>query len=60
MSELEYLQGKLREHMNAIADHMAGGGCPDYDSYQYSAGMVKAFAVMERDILDILEKIKEA
>ena len=60
MSELEYLQGKLREHMNAIADHMAGGGCADFEQYQHSAGMVKAFAVMERDILDILEKIKEA
>lgn len=60
MSELEYLQSKVREHMNTLADHMAGGGCADFEQYQHSVGMVKAFAVVERDILDILDKIKEA
>lgn len=60
MSELEYLKGKIREHMNAIADHMAGGGCPDFEQYQYSTGMIKAFAVIEREILDLEERNNNA
>lgn len=60
MSELEYLKGRIREHMNALADHMAGGGCADFDQYQYSAGMVKAFATIEREILDMEERNNNA
>jgi hypothetical protein len=46
--------------MNALADHMAGGGCADFDQYQYSAGMVKAFATIEREILDMEERNNNA
>jgi hypothetical protein len=60
MSELEYLKGKLREHMNDLADHMAGGGCSNFDHYQYSVGMVKGFAIMEREILDLEERMNNA
>jgi hypothetical protein len=60
MSELEYLKGKVREHMNALADHLAGGGCADFDQYQHATGMVKAFAMIEREILDIEERNNSA
>lgn len=60
MSELEYLKGKLRDHMNDLADHMAGGGCTSFDQYQYSVGMIKGLAIIEREILDIEERVNEA
>lgn len=60
MSELEYLKGKLRGYMNDVADHMASGGCTDFNQYQYSSGMIKAFAIIERDIIDIEEKMNDS
>lgn len=60
MSELEYMRNKIREHMNTTADHMASGGCEDFNQYNYCAGMVKAFALIEREILDLEEKVKES
>ena len=60
MSELEYLKGKVREHMNARADHLAGGGCADFEQYEHGTGMIKAFAVIEREILDLEERNNSA
>lgn len=60
MSELEYIRSKLRDYMNQVADHMAGGGCSNYEDYRYSVGMVNAFAMLERDIIDLEEKVKES
>lgn len=58
MDELEYIQDKIRQNMNNVADHLATGGCQNWDHYQYMTGMVKAFAIIERDIIDLVERIK--
>lgn len=60
MTELDLIKSRIRENMNTIADHMATGGCASWDQYQYSAGMVKACAVMEREILDLEDKANNA
>ncbi len=59
MSELDYIQEKLRGYMNDTADHMAGGGCENYESYNYMCGMIKAFATIEREIIDLKERIEQ-
>lgn len=59
MTEFEYIRNRIREHMNATADHMASGGCETFEQYQYCAGMVKAFAVVEREIIDLEDKLKQ-
>ena len=53
MNELEAVRQKIREYMNHIADHMAGGGCEDYESYMRLVGKVEALALVERDVLDL-------
>lgn len=60
MTEVEYIKARIRTFMNDIADHMATGGCTSWDQYQYSAGMVKGFAMIEREIIDLEEKAKQA
>ena len=53
MNELEAVRQKIREYMNHIADHMAGGGCEDFESYMRLVGKVEALALIERDVLDL-------
>lgn len=60
MSELEYLHNRIRSFMNDTADYMAGGSCENFEMYQYMCGMIKAFATVEREILDMQEKIEKA
>jgi hypothetical protein len=60
MHELDYLVSKIREHMNAVADHMAGGGCQSYEQYQKMCGQIEALAVVEREIIDLKEKVEGA
>ena len=60
MSELDYLHNKIRVFMNDTADHMAGGGCENHEMYQYMCGMIKAFATVEREIIDLQEKVEQA
>ncbi len=42
--------------MNALADHMACGGCKSYEEYREAAGKVDALAQVERDIIDLEER----
>ena len=51
------LKAKIREYMNAAADHMAGGGCTNFDEYNRMVGRVEALALVERDILDLEERL---
>lgn len=60
MTELDYVKNRIRDYMNDLADHMATGGCTSWDQYQYSAGMVKGLAMVEREILDMEEKLKDS
>jgi|TARA_R100001510_G_scaffold9667_1_gene7432 hypothetical protein len=59
MNELEAVRTKIRDYMNHIADHMAGGGCDDYESYMRLVGKVEALALVERDVLDLEKLIQE-
>jgi hypothetical protein len=60
MTELDLIKSKIREHMNTTADHMASGGCEDFNQYNYCAGMIKALALVEREILDLEERANNA
>jgi len=54
-----YIRKKLREEMNAVADHMASGGCANIDEYRYCCGKIEGLAVAEREILDIEKKLHD-
>tara|TARA_E500000318_G_scaffold3505_1_gene3940 strand:+ start:4961 stop:5146 length:186 start_codon:yes stop_codon:yes gene_type:complete len=60
MTEMEYIRNRIREHMNSTADHLSTGGCDDHEQYQYCCGMIKAFATIEREIIDLEERINKA
>ena len=50
------IKAKVREYMNALADHMACGGCKSFEVYREAVGKVDALAQVERDILDLEER----
>tara|TARA_E500000318_G_scaffold34358_1_gene33637 strand:+ start:766 stop:939 length:174 start_codon:yes stop_codon:yes gene_type:complete len=57
---MEVIREKIRSYLNDIADHMAGGGCQNHEEYVRLVGKVEALALVERDILDWEERMKEA
>ena len=50
------IKAKVREYMNALAAHMACGGCKSIEEYREAVGKVDALAQVERDILDLEER----
>jgi hypothetical protein len=56
----EVIRDKIRNYMNDIADHMAGGGCQNHEEYLRLVGKVEALALVERDILDLEQRLEEA
>ena len=50
------IRTKIREYLNALADHMACGGCKSFEEYRDAGGKVEALAAIERDIIDLEEK----
>ena len=54
---LEVIRAKVREYMNECADHLAGGGAQDFEEYKCICGKVEALALIEREILDLTQKI---
>lgn len=57
---LDILQEILRTRMNDLADHLAGGGCKDFDEYQHVTGKIEGFAIAERELLDLKKRIERA
>jgi hypothetical protein len=57
---MEVIRDKIRNYMNDIADHMAGGGCQNHEEYLRLVGKVEALALVERDILDMEQRLEEA
>ena len=47
----------MREYMNECADHLAGGGAQDFEEYKFICGKVEALALIEREILDLTQKL---
>lgn len=49
------LRTELRKMMNDLADDIAGGGPPDWASYQRCVGKIEGFAIVERMLVDEIE-----
>lgn len=56
---LEYLRSKIRDIMNEHADHIATGCASDWPDYRYQVGIIEGLAKAERELLDMVEKLKE-
>ena len=41
--------------MNDHSDAISGGGCKDFGEYRYLTGVIAGLALIERDLLDLLE-----
>ena len=53
MDEIDFVKTRIREKLNHIADHMANGGCADYEQYQNLVGVIKGLGFVEEIIEDI-------
>jgi|TARA_R110000744_G_scaffold362466_1_gene470538 hypothetical protein len=51
----ETLREKIRERMNDHSDAISGGGCKDFSEYKYLTGVIAGLAIVERDLLDLVE-----
>lgn len=60
MNELDLMKRKIREHMNQIADDLALGSAKDYAEYRYLTGIISGLALVERDVLDLMERSRNA
>jgi hypothetical protein len=49
------LRVKIRDRMNHHSDVISGGGCKDFGEYRYLTGIIAGLALVERDLLDLLE-----
>ena len=58
-TQIDIIKEKIRVYMNDIADHMASGGCANYEEYVRLCGKVDALAQLERDLLDEEKKYIE-
>jgi len=45
--------------MNEMADHISGGGCPDYADYKRCCGVIHGLAIAERELLDLTKQIDD-
>lgn len=59
MDYLTYLKSSIRNQMNEIADAMAIGTCTSIEQYKQMVGMIEGLAWVEREIIDLEEKLKE-
>jgi hypothetical protein len=59
VTELELVRKKIRQKMNEIADDLALGTAKDYADYKFLTGIISGLALVERDIVDLLEKQDE-
>lgn len=54
-----FIRKKIRETMNDLADHIAGGGCANIEEYRFCCGKIEGLAVAEREILDIEQRMQD-
>ena len=59
MTELELVRKIIRQKMNEIADDLALGTAKDYAEYKFLTCIISGLALVERDIVDLLEKQDE-
>ncbi len=53
------LNKKIREHITARTEHVAGGGCKDFAAYQRAAGVIEGLKQAESELLDLNKQIEE-
>jgi len=53
------LKDALRRQMNDLADHIAGGGCRNFDEYRHACGVIEGLARAERELLDLTRQIED-
>jgi hypothetical protein len=53
------LRDALRRQMNDLADHIAGGGCRNFDEYRHCCGVIEGLARAERELLDLTKQIED-
>lgn len=58
-NSFEYLRSKIRNMMNDHADHVATGAASDWADYKYHVGIIEGLAKAERELLDLVDKLKE-
>lgn len=58
-TELDLIRHKIRQKLNELADDLALGSAKDYGDYRHMTGMVAGLALVERDIMDIQERLQQ-
>ena len=56
---LSALQTMLRDNMNEVTDHIAGGGCRDMNDYSRCTGIIEGLAYAERELLDLNKRMDQ-
>ena len=51
------IKKRIRDYMNEAADHLASGGAQNFEEYQRMVGRVDALDLLERDIIEIEERM---
>ena len=56
---LEYLSGKIKEQVRSIEESLAQGVAKDYAEYQNLCGVIRGLLTAQREINDLLRRVKE-
>lgn len=56
---LEYLNKKLKDEIMVIEENMGRGAAKDYAEYQNLCGVIRGLLTAQREINDLLRKVKE-
>ena len=56
---LEYLNKKYDEEIKVIQENLATGVAKDYAEYQNLCGVIRGLLTAQREINDLLRKVKE-
>ena len=60
MTELDVIKQKIRNKMNELADDLVLGSARDFAEYRHLTGMISGLAMVERDILDLEQRQRDA
>ena len=56
---LTYLRDRLQEEVRAVEESLAQGVAKDYAEYQNLCGVIRGLLTAQREINDLLRKVKE-
>jgi hypothetical protein len=57
---LDFLKGEIRKSMNDYADNIATGSCQDFAEYKRMCGVIEGLALVEREILDLKDRLENS